>query len=184
MLDNKEMRKEERMTEEKIFPQDFEKIYSEYFPKIYNYFFYRLLSREDTEDLTADVFLKVAKNLDRFDRSKAQMKTWIYKIAQNSLVDFYRTRQRKASLCTQCADTEPAVDFEEQMEKILSVKRRALYRALSGLKERERMIVYYRFFEGYTNRRLARLFEMNESTVGTVLSRALKKMRSDELKEL
>ena len=34
---------------------DFEKIYDEYFPKIYNYIFYRLMSREDTEELVSEV---------------------------------------------------------------------------------------------------------------------------------
>ena len=39
----------------------FEQMYEEYFPKIYNHIFYRLLSREDTEDVVSEVFIKVAK---------------------------------------------------------------------------------------------------------------------------
>lgn len=163
---------------------DFEKIYDEYFPKIYNYIFYRLMSREDTEELVSEVFIKVATNLERFDSEKAQFKTWIYRIAQNTLIDFYRTRKPEASLDDENVDWEPSVDFEAQLESITSPKRRAIYQALTKLKERERMIIYYRFFEGYTNREIAKLLQMNESTVGTVLNRALKKLKTDELRDM
>lgn len=163
---------------------DFEKIYDEYFPKIYNYIFYRLMSREDTEELVSEVFLKVVGNLEQFDSEKAQFKTWIYRIAQNTLIDFYRTRKPEASLDDENVDWEPSVDFEAQLESITSPKRRAIYQALTKLKERERMIIYYRFFEGYTNREIAKLLQMNESTVGTVLNRALKKLKTDELRDM
>ncbi len=163
---------------------DFEKLYNEYFPKIYNYIFYRLMSREDTEELVSEVFIKVATNLERFDSEKAQFKTWIYRIAQNTLIDFYRTRKPEASLDDENVDWEPSVDFEAQLESITSPKRRAIYQALTKLKERERMIIYYRFFEGYTNREIAKLLRMNESTVGTVLNRALKKLKTDELRDM
>lgn len=163
---------------------DFEKIYNEYFPKIYNYIFYRLMSREDTEELVSEVFIKVATNLERFDSEKAQFKTWIYRIAQNTLIDFYRTRKPAASLDDENVDWEPSVDFEAQLESITSPKRRAIYQALTKLKERERMIIYYRFFEEYTNREIAKLLQMNESTVGTVLNRALKKLKTDELRDM
>ena len=163
---------------------DFEKIYNESFPKIYNYIFYRLMSREDTEELVSEVFLKVVGNLEQFDSEKAQFKTWIYRIAQNTLIDFYRTRKPEASLDDENVDWEPSVDFEAQLESITSPKRRAIYQALTKLKERERMIIYYRFFEGYTNREIAKLLQMNESTVGTVLNRALKKLKTDELRDM
>lgn len=163
---------------------DFEKLYNEYFPKIYNYIFYRLMSREDTEELVSEVFLKVVGNLEQFDSEKAQFKTWIYRIAQNTLIDFYRTRKPEASLDDENVDWEPSVDFEAQLESITSPKRRAIYQALTKLKERERMIIYYRFFEGYTNREIAKLLQMNESTVGTVLNRALKKPKTDELRDM
>lgn len=161
---------------------NFEEIYAEYFPKIYNFIFYRLLSREDTEDLVSEVFFKVAKNLGRFDEGKAKLKTWIYRIAQNTLIDFYRSRKTEASLDAEETGYEPSVDFEEQLERIASPKRQALYRELQKLKERERLIVYYRFFEGYTNREIAKLLQMKESTVGTVLGRTLKKLQTDELR--
>ena len=84
------------------------------------------------------------------------------------------------SLDDEEAGVTASVDFEEQLEQISSEKRRLLYKELSKLRERERLIVYYKFFEGYNNRQIAMLLEMNESTVGTVLSRTLKKLRTPQ----
>ena len=73
--------------------QGFEQMYGEYFPKIYNYVFYRLLNREETEDIVSEVFIKVARNVHTFDGRKASFKTWIYTITKNALTDHYRSRR-------------------------------------------------------------------------------------------
>lgn len=161
----------------------FEEMYNAYFPKIYNYIYYRILSREETEDIVSDIFLKVARNAGNFDRSKASFGTWIFTIAQNTLTDHYRRKKLKVVSYEQ-EGTEPAIDFESQLEQISSEKRRVVFRELTTLKEKERLIIYYKFFEEYTNRRIAELLDMNESTVGTVLSRTLKKLHTDDMEGL
>ena len=42
----------------------------EYFPKIYNYIFYRILSKEDTEDIVSEIFTKTARSADAFDSKR------------------------------------------------------------------------------------------------------------------
>lgn len=162
----------------------FEQMYEEYFPKIYNYIFYRLLSREDTEDVVSEVFIKVAKYAHSFDSGKASFKTWIFTIAKNTLINHYRAAKNNLSLDDEEAGIEPSINFEEQLEQISTEKRRTLYEELSKLKEKERLIIYYKFFEGYNNRQIAMLFDMNDSTVGTIVSRTLKKLRVPELQAL
>ena len=160
--------------------QGFERMYEEYFSKIYNYIFYRILSREDTEDIVSEVFLKAARNARSFDPKKASLQTWLYTIVKNALTDYYRARKTVLSL----EDEVVQVDFEAQLEQITCQQRKEVYRALFQLKERERIVVYCKFFEGYNNRQIAALLDMNESTVGTVLSRALSKLRTPQLREL
>ena len=48
-------------------------MYEDYFSKIYNYIFYRLLHREQTEELVSDIFLKVVVHLDSFQPGKASL---------------------------------------------------------------------------------------------------------------
>ena len=76
---------------------DLEELYRSYFPKIYNFFFYKLLHREDAEDLTAKTFLKIAEHLHTYHSEKAKAGTWAWRIAENTLIDFYRTQKRHLS---------------------------------------------------------------------------------------
>ena len=158
----------------------FEEMYQEYFPKIYNYIFYRLLSREETEDLLSEIFIKAVKNAASFDQSKGSFNSWIFRIAKNTLINHYRSAKNSVSLDDDESGIVLSVNFEDQLGQISSEKRKVLYQELAKLSERERLIIYHKFFDGYNNRQIAMLLEMNESTVGTVLSRTLKKLRTPE----
>ena len=110
------------------------------------------------------------------------MGTWLYRIAENTLKDHFR--RNRFRILSFGEAPEPMVDFESQTAAISSEKRRAVFRELARLQEKERCIVYYKFFEGCSNREIAAALDMNESTVGTALSRSLKKLRTEELAEL
>ena len=159
----------------------FEAMYREYFPRIYNYIFYRVLSRQIAEDIVSEIFLKAARGAHSYDANKAALSTWLWRIARNALTDYFRARKVHAGIDDVLADPALSVDFESQLSIIASEDRKALYRVLSQLPERERLIIYYKFFEEKNNRQIAMLLDMNESTVGTVLSRTLKKLRTNGL---
>ena len=161
--------------------QGFERMYEEYFPKIYNFIYYQILERDAVEDMVSDVFLKVAANAHSFDPGRASFKTWIYRIAKNAVADYYRSKRPVLSLDDEETEIDVTISFEEQLERISTERRKAVFRALTQLTRRERLMVYYKYFEDYNNRQIAVMLEMNESTVGTVLSRTLKKLRTPEL---
>ncbi len=63
-----------------------------YFSPLYN-FIYRLSGKsEDTNDITQDVFVKTWKNIKKFDR-KQKFKTWIFTIARNTTIDWFRKKR-------------------------------------------------------------------------------------------
>lgn len=158
---------------------ELEDVYREYFSPVYNYVFYRLLHREEAEDLVSQVFLKVASALPRYDPSKASVKTWIFRITDNALIDLYRKRKPSLSIDDENNGLENtlSVDFDSQYDSILSPRRKAVYRALTTLSERDRSLVYMKYFEDCTNREIARRLNMSEGTVGSILSRARDKLR-------
>jgi RNA polymerase sigma factor (sigma-70 family) len=48
-------------------------------------------------DLVQDIFMNVYKNLERF-QGNAKLSTWIYKIATNAYLDYFRTADHKKSI--------------------------------------------------------------------------------------
>ncbi|MFA5133754.1 MAG: RNA polymerase sigma factor [Patescibacteria group bacterium] len=63
-----------------------------YIKPIYHFILYFVGNKPDAEDLTQDVFVKVWKNLKKFD-SKKSFKTWIFSIAKNTSIDFLRKKK-------------------------------------------------------------------------------------------
>lgn len=60
-----------------------------FYHKIRTYIFYRVNNKEDTEDLIQEVFLRMVKSLEN---QKSNFTAWLYKIASNLVIDFYRHR--------------------------------------------------------------------------------------------
>ncbi|MCL2637768.1 MAG: sigma-70 family RNA polymerase sigma factor [Oscillospiraceae bacterium] len=156
---------------------DLAAVYEEYFPKIYNFFFYKVMHKEITEDLTSIVFLKVAEKLHTYNPEKGAVSTWIYAIAQNALIDYFRTRHIPVSLDEATGDLAVSVSFEEQSSLIENETRRELYGALSRLDDRTRDIISRKYFFEKSIREIAAEKNMNESTVSTIHNRGLKQLR-------
>ena len=75
--------------------------YNKYLDKIYNYIWYRVgFDKSVTEDLCSEIFLKAYKGFKDFDQSKP-FQSWIYAIAKNHLLNYYRVNGREVSI--ECA---------------------------------------------------------------------------------
>lgn len=72
----------------------FKDLYDTYAGMVYNLALQYTANAEDAEEITQDVFVKVHSQLSRF-RKEAQPKTWIYRIAVNTSLDYLKARQAR-----------------------------------------------------------------------------------------
>ena len=100
--------------------------------------------------MTSRTFLKAAEHISDYNPDKSQVSTWLWTIAQNALIDFYRTQKSELSIDKETikTDTARSVSFEEQYDKIANPARKALYMVLAQLSERDRLFVYHKYFLG------------------------------------
>lgn len=66
-----------------------------YYKEIYTYIYIQLSDKDLAMDITQEVFINMLESLHRFDESKALFRTWLYKIATNKIIDYYRSKQYK-----------------------------------------------------------------------------------------
>ncbi|MFA6524579.1 MAG: sigma-70 family RNA polymerase sigma factor [Candidatus Paceibacterota bacterium] len=71
----------------------FKKLIEKYSSSIYN-FTYHITGKNNASDIVQEVFIKVWKNINRFNPSKSSFKTWIFIIAKNSITDFLRKKKQ------------------------------------------------------------------------------------------
>ncbi len=70
----------------------FMELINRYTSPLYN-FSARLTDKNTASDIVQETFIKVWKNLYKFDSSKASFKTWIFTIAKNTATDFLRKKK-------------------------------------------------------------------------------------------
>src|SRR5258708_5195174 len=73
-------------------PQAFKDLIYRYTSPLYN-FAARMTNRNDVPDIVQEIFIKVWKNIHRFDPTRASFKTWIFTIGRNTVTDFLRKKK-------------------------------------------------------------------------------------------
>src|SRR5918996_118625 len=88
----------------------FEEIYDGHVVAIYRYVYARVGNRPDAEDLTAQVFMRAIEQLDT-TRDRGQIVSWLYRVSQNAIADYWRAFYR-----LQVIGTEQVAPGWEPME--------------------------------------------------------------------
>lgn len=145
---------------------------------------YRLLgSREDAQDAAQEVFLRVYKNLKRFDESKA-FHPWLYRIVANVCRDIAK-RERRRGYQTVPLDEELENELIEQSVGPENIEEWALVRqqkaliemAVASLPYKERTAFILRDFEGLSTEEVANVLGVRTATVRVHISSARARVR-------
>lgn len=89
-----------------------------YYDEMYAYVCRQTPDRHTAMDLTQEIFISMLRTLPGYDRKQAGFRTWLYKVATNKVVDWFRSRSYRALQETlSLEDTEPvdAKDFTGQI---------------------------------------------------------------------
>ena len=73
----------------------FEQVYNKFYNQILWYVKSKVKNSADCEDITNEVFVKLHKHFDNYDVYQAKIVTWLYTIAQNTIIDFHRVDKSK-----------------------------------------------------------------------------------------
>ena len=73
--------------------EKFSGLYDVYIGKIYRFIFYKTSHKETAEDLTSETFTKALKSIEGFSANKGTFQAWLFRIARNTVIDFYRTKK-------------------------------------------------------------------------------------------
>lgn len=167
-------------------PARFADLYEKYFELVYAYVVRRVRSRQEAEDLTAELFHKALRSLPRFKWTGAPFAAWLFRIASNMIADRAKreAREQRVELDEDSA-TSAASRLQSSVEE---VERRArLFRLVGELNHDQRQVVMMRFAEEKTIREIAQTLGRSEGAIKQLQFRALTNMRaklagkSDEL---
>lgn len=164
---------------------DLAALFQQYYPRIYNYLRYRVNSVEDAEDLISTVFEQAYTHQAQFDSGRGAFSTWLFRIAHNELVSYYRKRTSRLNWETG-AEIPPDLMTHDPSPETQIVHQEALVlmlRCLEHLNERDQEIISLKFAGRLRNNEISEIMEMPEKTVSVVLLRAVRRLRQEMEKE-
>ncbi len=154
----------------------FGKLYDEYFPRIYRFILIKVSRHHDAEDLSHQVFLSAWKNIRGYAYKGLPFSSWLYKIAQNAVIDFYRTN--RVHLDIETVSEEKLGEHsgpEREVETSLEMER--VRHALRTLKDDEQNVLIMKFIDELSNKEIAAALKKTEGAVRVIQHRALKTLK-------
>ncbi|MFA4930817.1 MAG: RNA polymerase sigma factor [Patescibacteria group bacterium] len=155
----------------------FTELYNYFFPKIYGYIYKRVGQRQACEDIVSEVFMKVFVNLEKYESRGFSFSSWLYKIATNRLIDYYREQGKKATVDVEKVlhiksvdDTSHQVEINLEVEKVKKI--------INELPDKYQEVLNLKFFGELSNIEIARILNITENNAGIIIFRALKKFRA------
>jgi RNA polymerase sigma-70 factor (ECF subfamily) len=154
-------------------PPDLEEVFARYVDPVYRFLYRRVGNRQDAEDLTSEVFLKAARQLDS-SRAEASVAQWLYTVARTVLADHWRRYYRSGAVLP--LDEARAGDIpDEGAPAETSGSAELLEKVLSLLPDRYRQVLELRFLRGYSIQETAQELGVTPENAKVLQHRALAK---------
>ncbi|MGH9794569.1 MAG: RNA polymerase sigma factor [Candidatus Acidiferrales bacterium] len=153
-------------------------IYRQHAAAIFRFCRRTMPTREDAEDATTEIFLKVQEKLGQYD-SQRPFGAWLYKVAANHCWDLLRRRKIRQDLETEGVETMPLEHPDpSQLDQLITERSGAEVRnALDRLPQRARMALVLRYFSDMSYDEIADTLGVRRAFVGVLLLRARHQLR-------
>lgn len=151
-------------------------LFAHYAPRVKGYLARLGLEPGRAEDVAQEVMVSVWRKADSFDRRKANVATWIFRIARNRRIDLFR-RERTATLDEQDPQLSPEALPQPDAGLEASQREVQVAAALADLPAEQRDMVRAAFYEDLSHSEIAERFGLALGTVKSRLRLAFEKLR-------
>jgi len=163
--------------------KQFRKLAEEYQDRIYTYAWYMLHCREEAEDVTQEVLVKLWQHVDEVD--PGNLRSWVMRVTRNAVIDASRRRRTRKAVFADGVEIETVADVVTSSSRgadgaVISREiRSALETALASIEEPYRSIVVLREIQGMTYAEVGEALELPLNTVKVYLHRGRRMLREE-----
>jgi RNA polymerase sigma-70 factor (ECF subfamily) len=155
----------------------FEEVYTTYYTPLFRYILARIKNRQDAEDMTADVFLKIWNYIPKWDSDHTSPISFFFTVARNTLIDHFRKNFHKEIVSDEVVSIFADENGEADEESKSRETREVILQAISELSEEQREIITLLYTEDLTYKEISSITGKREDAIRQIHSRAIKKLR-------
>ena len=158
----------------------FEELYHKYHHDVFQFLFYMVRNKEQAEDLVQEVYIRVFKSYNRFE-GKSSDKTWLFSIARNVAIDFFRKQKGwKEKILEKFDWSTNQVKDEYPIPEEITVQKEEItwiYKCLEFCTVDQRSVIVLRYLQDLSIAETAQALGWTESKVKTTQHRSLKVLK-------
>lgn len=144
---------------------------------MFRYVYFRVANR-DAGDICEDIFVKAWENLHQYrSRKKSSFRAWIFTIARNVIIDYYRKNREVISV----DNIVLLEDEEEQRSPHFDINNQltvaVITHALRYLKEDAQQVIILKYMNELSNEEIADIMGKSVTAIRIIVHRALKELR-------
>lgn len=147
-------------------PEDksrFEEIYYKYRKLMFVCAKEILNNNENAEDAVQEAFIKIARNIRKVPKTNNEIKTFVVIVVKNTAIDIYRKEKRRNHTNWEDVEYSYSIDIEKTIE--MKEKIEKIEAAIASLPEIYRVVFGLKFGMKYSNKDIARILEISETTL-------------------
>ena len=154
--------------------KSFARAYQKYAEAIFRHCYFRVYERSDARDITQDTFVRAWEYLSN-GQEIDNMRAFLYKVAGNLVVDYYRKKKEVSLDHLREKGFEPEGDSGNGYETRLDAK--TIRRLLTKLDDGYLEVIVLRYIDGYKPKEMAEIMGVEANTVSVRLHRAAKEFK-------
>lgn len=152
-------------------------LYDKYIDKIYNFIYLKTYDKQISEDLTSDTFFKVLNKIDLINISwDYNFNSWIYKVAYNNVIDFYKTKKEELNIedIYNLSKEENIWNDIDNKDKLKEV-----FKYINSLKQEHRDILVMRLWDNLSYKEISEITWKSVDNCKQIFSRNIKKVNEN-----
>lgn len=156
----------------------YQRLVSAYKERIYWTVRKMINNHEDTNDLVQEIFIKIYKNIDKFNKD-AQLYTWIYRIAVNETLAAMR-KSKKMKIVSIDSDMTKELNSQVDDHSQLSGAEieDILNEAITLLPEKQKIVFNLRYFQEMKYQEMSQVLDTSEGGLKALYHHAVKKIEA------
>lgn len=158
----------------------FAQLYRMYLPNVYKFLYYRVGSKAQAEDMTAEVFLRALRKIETFTWTGADFGAWLMRIARNLILDEAKSSRARLEVVSdempeeRTGETRTGDHRAAESAALENFTNVEVYKAIKRLRPDQQEVITLRFLHGMGVGDVAKLMDKKEGTVRTLQFRGLK----------
>ncbi len=153
----------------------FIKAYDNYADAIFRHCYFRISNRERAKELMQETFTRAWLHFSRDSREIENIKAFLYKIANNLIIDEYR--KKKESSLEDLEESGFQLVSNERFDTETKLEAEKIMKLIDQLNENYREVIMMRYIDEFSVKEIAEILKESEDNISVRIHRALKKVK-------